>query len=141
MEYPNYLQYFIYINLKKGGQDDNISYTFFIFLICIYTHIVKQITKHIYKYLMPFCTNYKLYLALVFKLGSRNWSFGEERETEPKRKNKTTFCFNVGRTAACSLIHRNQTECSFSNRPGSKYHSRCFYLSGRGSPEPTRWHQ
>lgn len=41
---------------------------FFIFLICIYTHIVKQITKQIYKYLMPFCTNYKLYLALVFQI-------------------------------------------------------------------------
>lgn len=66
------------------------TFLFFIFLICIYTHIVKQITKHMYKYLMPFCTNYKLYLALVFKLGSRNWSFGEEsRETEPGRKNNT----------------------------------------------------
>lgn len=76
MEYPNYLQYLHYPENQRTGQ--HFIYIFFIFLICIYTHIVKQITKQIYKYLMPFCTNYKLYLALVFKLGSRNWSFGEE---------------------------------------------------------------
>lgn len=37
-----------------------------------------------------------LYLALVFKLGSRNWSFGDEWETEPVRKNKTTFALMQG---------------------------------------------
>lgn len=63
--------YSICINLKSKTGQQHFTCLFFIFLICIYTHIVKQVTKHIQ---IPYaiCTNYKLYLALVFKLGSRN---------------------------------------------------------------------
>lgn len=58
---------FIYKNWRNKRQDSVFtSFFYFIFLICIYTHIVKQITKHIQ---IPYaiCMNYKLYLALVFK--------------------------------------------------------------------------
>lgn len=52
---------------KTGEIKDSIVFfNLFIFPICIYTHIVKQVTKHIQ---IPYaiCMNYKLYLALVFK--------------------------------------------------------------------------
>lgn len=115
-------------SLNRKDEKLVLNFLFF-FLICMYTHIVKQVTKHLW-----ICRNYKRYLALDFQ----NWD--QKTEVWVKSGNRTKNSFRVGqwgRLQHGAIIHP-QGGCSFNDRQGPKYHSRGSYLPGRGSPEQSR---
>lgn len=61
------------------------------------------------------------------------------KRTEVEEQNNK-FAYMWGRLQHVAIIQRTKL-FSFGNRPGSKYHSRCFNLPARGSPEPAQWLQ
>ena len=55
------------------------------------------------------------------------------------RKNERITLLECGSDSSVwPLIHQTESRGWFSNRPGSEYHSRCFYLPGRRSQEPAK---
>lgn len=65
-------------------------FIFIFFLICIYTHIVKQVTKHLW-ILYTIRRNYRWYPAPVFQIRIRKLKFGwrvRNRTREEEEQNK-----------------------------------------------------